>query len=249
MPRLCLSVPTPDGNCPAALFTPAESGGPWPGVLFLMDGPGIRPSMWEMGQRLADAGFAVLLPDLFYRLGPYEPLNPAIAFSDPELRAGLMKKITSLTRDMKIRDAGAFVAFLSSRPEVKGERFGVVGYCMGGNFALTAAGALPETFAAVACFHGGHLVTDAPDSPHRFVGNITGRVYVGGAIEDASFTESDKEKLDAALTAGGVDHVVEFYPARHGWAVPDMPVFDAAAAERHWDALRTLLNQTLKLPV
>jgi carboxymethylenebutenolidase len=119
---------------------------------------------------------------------------------------------------------------------------------MGGNFSLTAAGALPGVFAAVASFHGGHLVTDAPDSPHRFVGNITGRVYVGGAIDDAGFTESDKEQLDAALTAAGVDHIVEFYSARHGWAVPDMPVFDEVEAERHWDASLKLFNETLAIP-
>jgi len=248
MPRLDVSVPTPDGTCPAALFTPAESGGPWPGVIFLMDAPGVRPALWEMGARLADAGYAVLLPDLFYRFGPSEPVPPATLFSDPDLRAAVMQKVGSLTRESKLRDAQAFVDFLAQRPEVNTERLGITGYCMGGNFALTAAGGLPGTFAAVGSFHGGRLATDAPDSPHLFVANISGRVYVGGAIEDDGFTEADKEKLDAALTAANVEHIVEFYPARHGWAVPDMPVFDPAAAERHWDATFKLFNETLAVP-
>jgi carboxymethylenebutenolidase len=160
----------------------------------------------------------------------------------------LMKFVTSLDRDRKISDAGAFIEFLSSRPEVKGDRFGATGYCMGGNASLTAAGAFPDRFAAVASFHGGNLATDQPDSPHLFVKNITGRVYVAGAIEDASFPEEQKNRLEKALTDAGVDHVVETYPgARHGFAVPDVPVFDPTAAEHHWAALFRLFHETLAL--
>ena len=117
---------------------------------------------------------------------------------------------------------------------------------MGGNASLTAAGAFPDRFAAVASFHGGNLGTDKPDSPHRFVNNITGRVYVAGAIEDASFPEEQKLRLEQALTEAGVAHVVETYAgARHGFAVPDLPVFEKGAAERHWTALFTLFQDTL----
>lgn len=243
MPRLEVSIPTPDGVCPASLFTPGDGAGPWPGVLFFMDGLGIRPVMWEMGQRLADGGYAVLLPDLYYRVGTYAPMNPAAVFSDPALREELMTKfIRSLDRERKISDAGAFVAFLGARPEVKGDRFGSTGYCLGGNCSLTAAGAFPDRFAAIASFHGGNLATDQPDSPHLFLGNIKGRVYVAGAIEDSSFDDEQKARLETALTAAGVPHVIETYPARHGFAVPDLPSFDPAAAERHWVALFTLFE-------
>jgi carboxymethylenebutenolidase len=202
--------------------------------------------MWEMGQRLADGGYLVLLPDLYYRFGSYPPKNPSEVLADPKLREELMKLVSSLDRDRKVADAAAFIEFLSSRPEVKGDRFGATGYCMGGNASLTAAGAFPDRFAAVASFHGGHLATDQPDSPHRFVKNITGRVYVAGAVEDASFPEEQKNRLKEALTEAGVDHLVETYPgARHGFAVPDMPVFDRVAAERHWAALFGLLQETL----
>jgi carboxymethylenebutenolidase len=247
MPRLDVTIKTRDGLCAASLFTPAEKAGPWPGVIFFMDGLGIRPSMWEMGQRLADGGYLVLLPDLYYRLGSYPPMNPAQVLADPKLREGLMKFVTSLDRDRKIADAAAFIEFLSSRSEVKGDRFGATGYCMGGNASLTAAGAFPGRFAAAASFHGGNLATDQPDSPHLFVKNITGRVYVAGAVQDASFPEEQKDRLEKALTEARVDHLVETYPARHGFAVPDMPVFDAAAAERHWAALSKLFHDAFAL--
>jgi len=246
MPRLEVTIKTPDGICPASLFTPAAKSAPLPGVIFFMDGLGIRPAMWEMGQRLADGGYSVLLPDLYYRLGSYPPMIPSQVLADPKLMKELMKFVTSLDRGRKVSDAGAFIEFLSSRPEVKGDRFGATGYCMGGNCSLTAAGAFPDRLAAAASFHGGNLATEQPDSPHLFVKNITGRVYVAGAIEDASFPEEQKSRLEKALTEAGVDHLVETYPgARHGFAVSDVPVFDPTAAERHWAAMFRLFHETL----
>ena len=113
---------------------------------------------------------------------------------------------------------------------------------------LTAAGAFPARFAAVASFHGGNLAADKPDSPHQFLKNITRRVYVAGAIEDASFPEEQKIRLEKALTDARVNHVVETYAgARHGFAVPDLPVFDKGAAERHWTALSKLFQETLAI--
>lgn len=246
MPRETVTISTRDGHCPASVFKPTDQAGPWPGVIFFMDGPGIRPSLWEMGQHLADAGYLVLLPDLYYRSGSYPPMDPHKVFSDPQAKADLMKLVDSLDRDRKVADATAFANYLASRADVKGDRFGAVGYCMGGNCALTAAGALPDRFAAVASFHGGNLATDQPDSPHRFVQNITGRVYVAGAIEDAHFTDAQKQQLEQALTDAGAKHQVETYAhARHGFAVPDMPVYNSSAAKRHWDALLRLFSETL----
>jgi carboxymethylenebutenolidase len=194
-----------------------------------MDGLGIRPALWEMGQHLADGGYVVLLPDLYYRVGPYPPMNPRDVLADPELGNALMKNVASLDRHRKISDTAACVNFLISRPEVEGDRYGVTGYCMGGNVALTAAGAFPDRFAAIASFHGSNLGTDEPDSPHRFVKHIAGHVYVAGAVEDAYFTEEQKVRLEGALTEAAVHHLIETYPgARHGFAVPDVPSFDPA---------------------
>ncbi len=146
-------------------------------------------------------------------------------------------------------DAGAFLAYLSTLPEVAGTKdsmkVGTTGYCMGGRLSLVSAAHHPDSIVAAASFHGGHLVTDAPDSPHRLVDRITGRVYVAGAENDASFTADDAAALDDALTAAGVEHTVEFYPAGHGFAVPDNPTFDEATAERHWQALDDLYAATL----
>ncbi len=248
MPRTDVSITMRDGVCPASVFTPASGVGPWPAVIFFMDGLGIRPVMWEMGQRLADGGYLVLLPDLYYRLGSYPPMVPAEVLADPKRREELMRFVNSLDRHRKIADAGAFIEFLSSRSEVKGKRFGATGYCMGGNASLTATGAYPDRFAAAASFHGGNLATDKPDSPHLFLGKVTGRIYVAGAVEDSSFTDEQKSRLEQTLGDAGVDHLIETYPARHGFAVPDMPVYDKSAAERHWEATFKLFGETLSRP-
>ena len=246
MSRIEVSINTRDGSCPASLFTPTSGTGPWPGVIFYMDALGIRPSMHDMAQHLADSGYAVLLPDLYYRTGAYATMNPAQVFADAALKDNLMTLIGTLSRERTVADGAAFMDFLASRPEVSGARFGATGYCMGGKLALTVAGAFPDRLAAIGSFHAGGLVTDQPDSPHRFLAGITGRVYVGGADDDAHFTDEQKTQLEAALTAAKVDHVVETYAgALHGYAVPDHPVFNAQAAARHWQALSTLFGETL----
>ncbi|RDS82028.1 dienelactone hydrolase family protein [Dyella psychrodurans] len=246
MSRIDVTIQTRDGQCPAALFTPAGKTGSWPGVIFFMDGLGVRPTMWEMGQRLADLGYTVLLPDLYYRGGSYEPMVPAQVFADPKAKEVLMQRIGSLDRERKIADAGAFIDFLLKRPEVTGQRLGTTGYCMGGNVALTVAGAYPDRFAATGSFHAGGLATEQPDSPHRFLKGMTGRVYVGGADQDAHFTSEQMAALEKALADAGVNHRVEIYAgAMHGYAVPDHPAFNAQAAERHWQALSALFSETL----
>ena len=114
--------------------------------------------------------------------------------------------------------------------------------------SLTAAGTYPDRIAATASYHGGRLATDAPDSPHRLAPKIKSRVYVAGAIEDESFPENMKARLDEALRAAGVKYQIETYPAKHGWVFRDTPVYDPAAAERHWRSLTALFDETLKQP-
>jgi carboxymethylenebutenolidase len=248
MSRFSVTIETRDGLCPASLLTPTGKAGPWPAVIFFMDGFGIRPAMWKMGQRLADRGYVVLLPDLYYRAGPYPPMNPREVMADPALASTLRKNVANLDRDRKISDTAACIEFLMSRPEVEGDRYGVTGYCMGGNVALTAAGAFPGRFAAVVSFHGSNLGTDEPGSPHHFVKYITGYVYVAGAVEDAYFTEAQKIRLEEALVEAAVPHLVETYPgAHHGFAVPDVPSFDLAASDRHWASLFRLLHESFAL--
>jgi len=128
---------------------------------------------------------------------------------------------------------------------VKKGGIGITGYCMGGLMSLTAAGTYPDRVAAAASYHGGRLATDAPDSPHRLAPKMKARIYVAGAIEDQSFPDDMKARLEQALTDAGVDHKIETYPAKHGWVLRDTPVYDAAAAERHWNTLLALFGGML----
>ncbi|HEX3852069.1 MAG TPA: dienelactone hydrolase family protein [Polyangiaceae bacterium] len=241
-----VEIQTKDGSCPSYVYRPAGSG-PWPAVLVFMDGVGIRPAMLALAERLADYGYLALVPDLFYRSGPYEPMNPHTVFSDPEQRKVLLEKFFSLATQANIMsDTAAFLAYLAARPDVQPGPVGVTGYCMGGLMALTAAGTYPDRIAACASYHGSRLATDAPSSPHLLAPKIKARVYVGGATEDQSFPDDMKARLKDALSNAGVEHRIETYPAKHGWVLTDTPVYDADAAERHWQTLLVLLDETLK---
>jgi carboxymethylenebutenolidase len=241
-----IEIKTRDGSCPSHVYRPTGRG-PWPGVLVFMDGLGIRPAMLEVGERLANHGYVVLVPDLFYRSGPYEPMDPHTVFSDPEKRKVLMEKFFAHATPSNIMsDTRAFLDVLAAQPDVKPGGIGTTGYCMGGFMSLTAAGTYPDRIVAAASYHGGRLATDAPDSPHLLAPKIRARVYVAGAIEDSSFPDEMKARLEAALTAADVDHTIETYPAKHGWVFRDTPVYDAAASERHMKSLVSLLDGKLK---
>jgi carboxymethylenebutenolidase len=241
-----IEIRTRDGVCPSYVYRPTTPG-PWPAVLVYMDGLAIRPAMLEVGERLATYGFFVLLPDLFYRSGPYEPMNPREVFSDPQKRKVLMEKYFALATQANIMsDTKAFLAYLAAQPDVKPGAIGTTGYCMGGLMSLTAAGTYPDRIAATASYHGGRLATDDPDSPHLLAPKIKSRVYVGGAIEDQSFPDDMKARLEDALTKAGVDHKIETYAAKHGWVFRDTPVYDPAAAERHWQTMVKLFHETLQ---
>jgi carboxymethylenebutenolidase len=245
MPQTKVDIRTEDGTCPAHVFQPSGAG-PWPGVLFFMDGIGIRPALFAIGERLASAGYYTLLPDLFYRAGPYVAVDPKALFSDPAKRAEWFSKVGSLATAANVmRDTTAFLAHLGGQKQVRQPKVGTTGYCMGGRLSLCAAGHFPDRIAAAASYHGGNLANDAPDSPHLLASKIKARVYVAGATDDQSFPEAQKTRLDEALTAAGVDHVVETYPARHGWVPSDTPVHDPASAERHWKTLLALFERTL----
>ena len=244
MPSVSATVTTPDGICPVTLFTP-EGTGPWPGVVMYPDAGGVRPTFDDMAAKLAGYGLAVLLPDVYYRHGDWQPFDMGTVFGDPEQRTRLMSMVGSVTPDMIAGDAGAFFDFLDSRPEVKGSAFGVCGYCMGGRTSVIVAGRQPDRVAAAGSFHGGGLVTDDPNSPHLLADRMKATVYVAGAENDAGFTAEHAETLDKALTAADVEHMVEFYPAAHGFAVPDNPPYDEDAADRHWAALNRLFGNAL----
>jgi carboxymethylenebutenolidase len=245
MPRLDVQIPASDGHSRGTLHFP-DGDGPWPGVLVFPDAGGVRETFGQMGDRLAGLGYVVLVPDIYYRSGQWAPFDVATLFTDPAERARMSGLVRPLTNDAIIADAGAYADFLLARPEVSGSAIGTTGYCLGGRMSLIAAGGLGPMIAAAASFHGGRLaVADDPSSPHLSADRITATVYVAGAIKDGSFTTEQAALLDSALAGAGVQHTVEFYPARHGFAVPDNPTYDAAAEARHWEALGRLYRDHL----
>ncbi len=239
-----IEIRTRDGLCPSYVFRPAQT--PAPGVLVYMDGAGIRPAMIEVAEKLAERGYFALLPDLFYRSGPYEPMDPNTLFSDPDQRKKLMEKFfVHATTSNLMSDTRAFLDYLKSQPSVVTGGLGTTGYCFGGFLSLTAAGTYPDEIVAAASFHGGRLATDSPESPHLLAPKMKARVYVAGATEDALFPDDMKARLEDALTSAGVDHVIETYPARHGWVLRDTAVYDPVCRDRHWYALLDLFGATL----
>lgn len=240
-----IDLRTDDGVCPAHVLHP-DGDGPWPGVLMYMDGIGLRPALVAMGERLAAGGYYVLLPDLFWRAGGYVAPDPKTLFTDEAARAAWRKVMSTAGAVANVmRDTAAFLAHFAAQPRVRQPRIGATGYCMGGRMALAAAGEYPDRFAAVAAFHPGGLATDAPDSPHLLAPKMKARIYVAGAADDATFPDEQKRRLDEALTAAGVEHRIETYPARHGWVPSDTPVHDPAQAERHWKALFDFFERAL----
>jgi carboxymethylenebutenolidase len=241
-----VEIETGDGTCPAALSIP-EDEGPWPAVIMFPDAGGMRHTMREMGERLSGLGYIVLVPDFYYRNGPYGPFDMPTAFQNTESRDRIMAMARSYTADMAVRDALAFVDYLDSLPEKNPGGIGTTGYCMGGRLSLIAAGVLGGRISAAASFHGGNLAKeDDPDSPHHKAGAIEATVYVAGAVEDQSFTDEQKDRLERALTEAGVAHTIETYPAHHGFAVPDNATYDEAASERHWHAMENLFGSVLR---
>jgi carboxymethylenebutenolidase len=200
-----------------------------------------------MAQRLADAGFFVLLPNLYYRSGAFAPFDPKEVFVDGPERQRFTGMIASITHEMVMADTGAMLELLDAQSMVRPARIGVVGYCMGGGYALSAAGTFPDRVAVAASFHGAALATDKPDSPHRLAPRMRARVYIGVAAIDPGFPAEQRMRLEEALVEAGVDHRVEIYEgARHGFAVTGHLVYDEVASERHWHVLLQLMREALQ---
>lgn len=242
-----IAIPTRDGECPTQVFTPTGEG-PWPAVLVFADAFGVRPATSSVAERICKEGYVVLLPNLFYRLGPFEAPDVKAMSADAELRQAWFAKYLSAVSHPKMReDTAALLQYVGTRADVMQTKIGVVGYCMGGGFAIAAAGNFPEQIAAVASYHGGRLATDKPESPHRHASTIKARVYVGAAVDDDSFPDDMKERLEIALREARVNYTLETYAGcRHGWTLADTPAFNAAGAEKHFDTMLFLFATALK---
>jgi carboxymethylenebutenolidase len=244
-----------DGTLDAYIFQPAaiarnpsapEHTGPWPAVVMYMDAFGIRPALGDMAQRLASHGYVVALPNLYHRT-PFAPFDPKqVAVEGPE-RARFKGMVAAINGPMVMRDTAALISHLGTLSTVKRSPMGALGYCMGGGYALAAAGTFPDRFAVAASFHGGALATEKPDSPHLLAPKMLARIYIGAAGVDPTFPDEQRQRLQDALDAAGVNYAIETYEnAKHGFAVNGHLVYDKDASERHWDRLVRLLHETLQ---
>lgn len=245
MPSRDVSIPAPDGTIDAKLIT-TDGAGPWPGVVMCADALGPRPQVYAMAQRVADAGYAVLVPNPYWRSGKAPVVNPDADFANEADRNKIMGEMMALTPDKIAADASAEGDFLVAQPEVAKGKLGATGYCMGGGMALRFAAARPDLFGAVASYHGGMLATDSPDSPHHLIGNVTAEMYFGHADKDELMDAAAIKKLEEALDAAGKTYLSELYPdAPHGFAVPGRDTFRADAAERHYETMLGLFDRAL----
>ncbi|QAY73744.1 dienelactone hydrolase family protein [Agromyces protaetiae] len=246
MRETTVTLTTADGECPVHVFAP-DDGAKHPGVIMYTDAFGIRPASLAMGRRLAEHGYVVLVPDVFYRIGEYGPFDPEAVFAGENPMATLAPMLAATDTHRAALDSSAFLDYLASRADVSGTEVGVTGYCMGGALALTVAGTYPDRVGAAAAFHTGRIVGESELSPSRVIPNIRGRVYVAGADRDPGYPPHMAKDLDRLLTDAGVDHRLEIYPdAKHGFTQPDSAVYDEASAERHWRELFALFDETLK---
>lgn len=240
-----IDLDTPDGPLDCYVFTPTGAG-PWPAIIVYMDAFGIRPNLFSMAQRLSSHGYVVAVPNLYHRTGAFEPFDPkAVTVEGPE-RTRFTSMIRSIDGAKVMADTGEVLTHLDSRADVLPGDAGTLGYCMGGGYALLAAGTFPDRIAAAASFHGGSLATDRPDSPHLLADKIRARLYIGVAEIDHTFDRAQQARLEDALTRAGVRYTLDVYPgARHGFAVTGHLVYDSSASERHWEEVFRLFGDTL----
>lgn len=242
-----VDITTEDGVADAYVAHAAD-GSARPGVLLYMDAFGIRPHLTGMADRIAEAGYTVLVPNVFYRHGR-TPVVELPEFIDPEARPEIWGKvgplIQSVTADLAMRDAAAYLQWLADSPLVADGPVALTGYCMGARLSLLTAGSYPDRVAAAAGFHGGRMATDDPDSPHLVAEHVTAELYFGHADEDPSLPPEQIKRLEDALTAAGVRHRCEVYPgAHHGYTQADTSAYNKEGDERHWAALLDLLDRT-----
>lgn len=246
MPAKTLQIPTADGQADAFAAFP-DRGGRHPGVLLHTDVFGVRPVLEDRARELAGHGYYVLVPNLYYRYGP-APLTELPPHIGEEIRpavvARLMPLVEAHTTERAVRDADAYLRFLSAQPEVSAGPVAVTGYCMGAVLAMRTAAAHPGRVAAVAGFHPGSLVTRATDSPHRLVPKLTAQIHLGHAESD--MTPEAVSDFNRSLDAAGVEYTSETYPGTvHGFTMSDTDAFSPSGLQRHWERLLPLLARTL----
>jgi carboxymethylenebutenolidase len=240
-----VSIVTADGTCDA--YFVHRTSGKDPAVLIWPDIFGLRPAFRQMGKRLAEAGYAVLVVNPFYRTSKAPTAPPHPNMDDPPTRDALMALAHSLTPETSTTDAKAFTAWLDQQPAVdKARKMGVTGYCMGGPLVMRTAATRPDRVGAAATFHGGSLVTDKPDSPHLLIPMMKAHFLVAIASNDDAKQPEAKNALREAFAKANLPAEIEVYAgAMHGWCPPDSHVYDKDAAEKAWARQLALFKEAL----
>ena len=240
-----VSITTPDGTCDAYFVHPTT--GAAPAVLVWPDIFGLRPAFRQMGKRLAESGYAVLVVNPFYRTKKAPTSTPHADFEDPATREALMGLAKTLTPETEVTDAKAFTAWLDQQPAVdKARKIGTTGYCMGGPLVLRTAATNPERVGAAATFHGGGLVTDKPDSPHLLIPKMKAQFLIAIAANDDSKQPDAKGTLKTAFAQASLPANVEVFDGTmHGWCPPDSHVYNRESAEKAWTELLQLFKTAL----
>ena len=240
-----VEIKTPDGTADAYFVHPAS--GKHPGVLIWPDIFGLRPAFRQMGKRLAESGYSVLVINPFYRTkkAPTAPEHPD--FNDPPTREALMNLAKTLSPTTATTDAKAFVAYLDSQAAVdKKRKVGTMGYCMGGPLVFYTAGTIPERVGAAATFHGGGLVTDKPDSPHLLIPKMKAQYLIAIAENDDQKQPTAKDVLRESFAQAKLQAEIEVYKGTlHGWCPPDSQVYNQEQAEKAWSRLLAVFKNAL----
>ena len=238
-----LSLETTAGEMGTFICHPER--GAHPVVIFYMDAPGIREELRDMCRRLASVGYYVMLPNLYYRSN-VEELGQYIGPEFVHVRQRMMQLRDSIDIGLVMQDTDALVAFADSDAAASKGPMGSVGYCMSGQYALSAAGRYPQRFKAAASIYGVTLMTDRPDSAHLAARKTTADIYIAFAENDHYVPLEVVEPLREFLHESGVTAEVELYPGtEHGFAFPQRPAYNRAAAERHWERLFALFRRNL----
>ena len=235
-----LTITTPDGIAEAYFVRPAT--GTAPGVLVWPDIFGLRPAFKQMGKRLAESGYAVLVINPFYRTkkAPTAPNGAATPIPD------VLPLAQSLNATTHVTDAKAFTAWLDGRSEVsKTRKMGTIGYCMGGPMVMHTAAAVPNRVGAACTFHGGNLVTKNPDSPHLLIPQMKASFLIAVAENDDMREPDSKTVLKDEFAKAKLPAEIEVYPAAHGWCPPDTQVYNKDAAEKAWGRMMALFGKAL----
>ena len=240
-----VDVKTPDGTADAYFVHPSR--GAYPAVLMWPDIYGLRPAFRQMGRRLAESGYSVLVVNPFYRTKRAPTAAEHADFEDPATRAALVALSGSLTAQTAVTDAKALVAWLDGQPSVDRRRkMGTTGYCMSGPFTMRAAAALPDRVGAGASFHGGGLVTDKADSPHLLIPKMKAHYLFAIAESDDQRQPETKNVLREAFAAARLPAEIEVYAGTiHGWCPTDSRIYNHDQAEKAWSRMLALFKTAL----